>query len=422
MRLLDRFARPSPAAATRSLPVDTFSWPGVLKQTYGARDVEPIQPTFLHYASEGYQGNGVVFSVILARLALFSEAAFKWRRESDKGLFGTPDLALLESPWPGGTTGELLARMEQDASLAGNSFTLRLPDRLVRLRPDLVDRALTGGTNPEVAGYVYWAEGRGGPAQFYTPDEVADWTPIPDPLGQFRGMSWLTPVVREINSDRLMIEYKSEFFANNATPNAIITYEQKLGPGAVEQIQARWQNRYGGPTGWKTGVLDQGADFTVIGQSMEQVQFTDVQAAGENRIAAAGGVPAIVVGLKEGLDAATYANYSAAMRRFADMTMRPNWRSACAALSRIVDVPAGARLWYDTTDIAAIREAEKERAEAMQVWASAASTLLSAGYTAESVTAALTASDLSLLQHSGLLSVQLQAPGATSQTTEGIAP
>lgn len=414
-RLIDRFG----ARSARALPVDEFTWPSVLAQTYAARDLEPIQSTFLSYSTEGYQGNGIVFAVILARLNLFAEAQFKWRRESDKALFGTPELDVFKTPWPGGTTGDLLARMEQDASLAGQSF-IRRGAWLHRMRPDLVDRVLTSGPSPEIAGYAYWPEGRGvGPAEFYTPDEVADWSPIPDPMSQFRGMSWLTPVAREINADRSMSEYKGAFFTNNATPNALIKYEQKLGPGAVEQIQARWSQRYGGPNGWKTAVLDQGADFTVIGQSMEQIQFADVQAAGENRIAAAAGVPAIVVGLKEGLDASTYANYAAAMRRFADMTMRPNWRSACAALSRLVDVPAGARLWYDTTDIAAIREAERDRAEAMQVWAAAASTLLTAGYTAESVTAALTASDLTLLQHTGMLSVQLQPPGVNPETSGG---
>jgi hypothetical protein len=50
----------------------------------------------------------------------------------------------------------------------------------------------------------------------------------------------------------------------------------------------------------------------------------------------------------------------------------------------------------------------------MQVLAGAANTLLMAGYTAESITAALTAGDLTLLEHTGLLSVQLQPPGAES--------
>ena len=217
-----------------------------------------------------------------------------------------------------------------------------------------------------------------------------------------------------------MTDYKRQFFVNHATPNALIKYEQKLGTGAVELITAQGSQRYGGSDGWKTAVLDQGADFQVIGSSMEQIRFTDVQAAGENRIAAAAGVPAIIVGLKEGMDSATYSNYGPAMRRFADVTMRPNWRSACAALAKLVTAPDGARLWYDTTDISALREGEKERADTMQVLAAAASTLLMAGYTADSITAALTSGDLTLLQHTGLLSRELRAPvTAATPATKG---
>ena len=66
--------------------------------------------------------DGVVFGVILARLSLFSEAEFKFQRKADKSLYGTEALAILEDPWPNGSTGELLARMEQDVSMAGNAY------------------------------------------------------------------------------------------------------------------------------------------------------------------------------------------------------------------------------------------------------------------------------------------------------------
>ena len=52
-----------------------------------------------------------------------------------KGVF----LAVLEEPFgPNSTTGHLLARMEQDAFLAGQAYIWDPPgqDRLVRLRPD----------------------------------------------------------------------------------------------------------------------------------------------------------------------------------------------------------------------------------------------------------------------------------------------
>lgn len=410
-RLIDRIRS---RRAIAEVPASWGASTTILSQTYAARDGESIQPTFRSYSEQGYARNGIVFAVILARLGLFTEAQFKFRNLADKRLFGTDALGILEEPWPDGTTGELLARMEQDVSLAGNFFAVRSGRYIARLRPDWVDILHTPDRlHPEKLGVVYWPKGRGqGGEQIYPISEVAHWAPIPDPLAAFRGMSWLTPVIREINGDDAMTDYKANFFNQNATPNSIIKYAQKLGEGSVEKIQALWAQRYGGTSGWKTAVLDQGADFQVIGSSMESIRFTDVQAAGENRIAAAGGVPGIVVGIKAGMDAATYANYAMAMRRFADITMRPQWRSACAALAKFVTVPAGAKLWFDTTDIAALREGEKERADTMQVLAGAANTLLMAGYTAESITAALTAGDLTLLQHTGLLSVQLQPPGA----------
>jgi hypothetical protein len=123
-----------------------------------------------------------------------------------------------------------------------------------------------------------------------------------------------------------------------------------------------------------------------------------VQAAGENRIIIASGVPGIVIGSKEGLMAATYSNYEQAMRRFADITMRPLWRSVCACLSKLVTIPPGTRLWFDTADIAALRQGEKERADTMLVLSQAAAELIAAGAKPDTVTAAVAAGDITLLK------------------------
>ena len=59
----------------------------------------------------------------------------------DAHLFGNTSLVKLEQPFgPDTTTGDLLARMEQDAFLGGNAYIWDAPgeDRLVRLRPDWV--------------------------------------------------------------------------------------------------------------------------------------------------------------------------------------------------------------------------------------------------------------------------------------------
>lgn len=426
MRLIDRLRG---AEASRAL-TDVQS---VLMTTYGAPDREQVLPTFQGYASGGYGGNAIVYGAILARLQLFSEARFKFRALQDKRLFGAPSLQLLEEPWPGGSTGELLARMEQDVSLAGNSFTRRAgPDRLERLRPDLVTivSALTedelGRSVREVVGYAYDARVIDPERDLETYDvsEVAHWSPIPDPLSTFRGMSWLTPVLREIDADTALTSYKLKHLDNAATPNLLLKYQRRLDPTSVYEIQQRFGAAHAGAgNAGKALILDEGASAEVVGATLGGMGFDKVQAAGETRIAVAAGVPPVVMGLSMALNAATSDQYYLqAMRRFADMTMRPNWRSACAALRKLIDVPDGAELWFDTTDIAALQPGERDAAETMQQQAVTTNTLIMAGFEPDSVVAAVSSGDMSLLKHSGLVSVQMQAITGSPQPEAGATP
>lgn len=389
----------------------------VLTTTYGMNGNEAVLPMLVTNAMQAYCGNSVVFGAILARFSLFSEAKFVFRNRSDKTVFGAAEtdgrrntaLRILENPWPNGTTGELLIRMIQDADLAGNAYVWNTGTQLVRLRPDWITiisefrSDSIGRPYREVVGYFYdpppTEQNAWGPAQLFTVDEVAHWAPNPDPWAMWRGMSWLTPVLREVNADNQMTQYKTMYLANAASPNLLVKYSQKIGQSTVNRIRDRIADTHAGvDNAFKTLVLDEGADATVIGNTFEQMNFSTVQAAGENRIIIASGVPGIVIGSKEGLMAATYSNYEQAMRRFADITMRPLWRSACACLASIVNVPAGAELWFDVSDIAALRQGEKEQADTMAVLATAAKTFVEAGFTAETVVSALTAGDMTLLK------------------------
>jgi phage portal protein BeeE len=374
-------------------------------------------PAYMAYGNlTAYKTNSIVFGAILARMSLFSEATFAFQDLETKKLSGmftrdgrtNTSLRKLENPWPNGQTGDLLARMLQDADLAGNAYVWDSGSQLVRLRPDWITIISELGKDPlgreyrTVIGYFYDPpvsvvdiEGR---PHFFTVDEVAHWAPIPDPEAKFKGMSWLTPVAREIAADQGMTSYKIKYLDNAASPNILVKYSQRLGDGTVNRIRDRMEARHSGvDNAFRTLVLDEGADVTIIGNSFEQMNFSTVQAAGENRILIASGVPGIVVGSKEGLMAATYSNYEQAMRRFADITMRPLWRSACAALAKLVTVPSASRLWYNTTEIAALRQGEKEMADTMLVHAQAAAALKAAGWKPDSIVEALSSGDITLL-------------------------
>ena len=396
----------------------------LLMSSFGTPDKEKILPTFYN-ATHAYANSGVVFGAILARIMLLSEVEFKFENLDNKSLFGNTDLSILETPWPGGTTAELLARMEQDVSLAGNSFTAQVaPDRLARLRPDWVTIISVvleddqGREYREVVGYHYDPPVVSGQKPCtYTVDEVAHWSPIPDPMAEFRGMSWLTPVLREVDADQGLTDYKRAYLENAATPNLVIKYTTKIGPDKLDRLKEQIQARFSGPpNAFKTMVLDEGADPMILGANLAQMEYVLVQQAGENRIAMAGGVPGLVLGLQSAVDHERAGSYTEAMRKFGDMYGRPSWRSAASALSKFVVIPDRSRLWFDTSGVAALRQGDKEQADTMLVLAEAANYLMMSGYTPESIALSLSAGDVTLLQHSGLVSVQMQVPGKALTT------
>jgi hypothetical protein len=357
-------------------------------------------------AQQAYRTNGPVFACILARIMLLSQARFTFQNLVTKQLHGTEDLRILEYPWDNATTAELVARMEQDRSQAGNAYIWKADDTtLVRLPPEQVTivshevEAPGGGRYRRVLGYDWdptpTSVGASSTAQFLLVDEVAHWSYIPDPAANFRGMSWLTPILQEVSADSGMTAYKT-MYLDHGQPVTAVKYAAKLQPASIDAAVSRIMGKYGGVSNaWKPLIVDQGAD-PIMGAPLKDLDFRAVQAGGEQRICSNAGVPATIIGLRSSEQNETWET---AVRRFADLFGRSSWASLAATLQKLVpNVPAkGVRLWYDTTDIAALQAAETERAQVTQVNAAATLTLIQAGMTRESVIATVSSGDWSQL-------------------------
>ena len=385
-----------------------------------------------------YDTNGIVFACMLVRMLLFAEARFQFRRlrSGRPGeLFGTGELSVLEKPWPGGTTGDMMSKAIQYADLAGNAYIARQGNELSMLRPDWVDIVIGSLSDSAVGswdvdaraiGYVYHPGGKhsGKPPVRFFADEVAHFAPIPDPLAQFRGMSWITPLYREIMADKAATDHKLRFFENGATPNAVVKIDTPDLAKFQEWSQLFAEKHEGSGNAYKTLFLASGMDFTPVGADFQQLEFKQTQGAGETRIAAAAGVPPVIVGLSEGLQAATYSNYGQARRRFADGTMSPLWRNMCGSLSRIINVPSDSELAVDMRDIPFLKEDQKDAAAIQAQEAATIRTLVDAGFDPDVVVQAIVAGDLNRLKgnHSGLYSVQLQPPGTQTPEPQNALP
>lgn len=402
---------------------------------------EKIDNDFQSYVAGAYKSNGVVFACMLVRQMIFSEARFQWRsfRNGRPGeLFGSPELSLLENPWPGGTTGELLARMETTASLAGNYFGTTADDegrlgkaaqgrrRIVHMRPDWVTIVIDSASgNPNaldarIVGYMYEPVNTMGPKVdpvVLLPEEVCHYSPIPDPAVRFRGMSWLTPIIEEIRADKAATHHKGRFFTNGATPNMAITMGPDVTPDKFLEYVAKFKEAHqGADKAYKTLFLAGGADAKALSADFKQLDFKATQGAGETRIAAAAGVHPTVVGLAEGLSGSSLnaGNFTAAARLTANKTMRPLWRMAAASLQTLVTSPReGASLWYDDRDIAFLHEDATDLAEIRFKDAQTLRQLVDGGYNPDAAVDFVATNDLNSLRgsHSGLLPVQLQPPG-----------
>jgi Phage portal protein len=416
------------------------------QQTLGGK-VEEITPGYTSLVERAYRTNPIVFACEMARMMLFTEARFQFQqmRSGRPGdYFGDRErpnsrLALLDHPWPGATTGDLLKYILTDADFAGTSFSylhgMGSSARITRLRPDWVTMALGSYSDPDVVagdpdadflGVVYYPGGQysGRDPVVIMANQIAIFAPIPDPLAAHRGMPWLMPVIGEIMGDQAASEHKLRYFEHGATPNLVVKVNEPDPKKFKEWTDLFTQNHSSVANAYKTIYLNPGADASILGSNAKDADLRGIQGTGEVRIANAAGVPATVVGLSEGLQGSSLnaGNFASSMRRFADLTMRPLWRNVAGSLENIVPAPTGARLWYDDRDIQALAEDQKDLADIFTADTVAIENLIRSGFEAESIIEAVTNRDFTLLKHTGLFSIQLQAPGSLHMPLGEVAP
>ena len=388
-----------------------------------------VQPSIMGYAA-ALMACPPAFAAQLVRGELMSQVELAWQ-----GLRGTDRAGkIIDSPLgilANASRSGVLEQAEWHAGVGGTAFihVNRQTGQIRSLRPDWVtvvigsDQAPQDAVNPldgEIVGYVYRPNGTG-PMVTLLASDVAHWAPIPDPMSPWRGMSWLTPVLREMQGDFLATEHKLKFFENAGTPNMVFSLDPSVTPEQLRDFKTATDDALSGVgNAYKNLYLGGGADVTVVGRDMAQLEFGATLAAGENRIAVASRVPAAILGVKEGLQGSTLnaGNFGQARRAMADTWLFSNLKSLCAALETLVTPPAGTRLWYDP-NIPFLRDDAKDAAQVNATNAQAIRTLADGGFDPDSVVAAVTANDMSLLVHTGRLSVQLQKPDAADTPALG---
>lgn len=418
-----------------------------LTTTYAGMRVTEIANTLPGYAA-ALRGCPPAFAAQMVRALVLSQARFTFRRRASTSkpgrTFGGRALSSLERPWPNGTTGQLLTTMEWHAGLTGNAYvTNRTRGRLRVLRPDWVAVVYGSDQEPENAafaldgeliGYAYANGGLIAPGNgtltgvanrvhSLLPDEVAHYTAsgLTDPEGGGIGMSWLTPALKDIQADKAATEHKLMFWKNSASPNLVVKGIPAVTKDQFNEIVDAMEAQHAGlRNAFKTLYLTAGADATVVGSNFQQMDLKNITALGETRISTLSRVPASLLGISEGLAGSSLnsGNFDSSRRVFADTWVSPTLQDYAASLAPLVEVPNDAELWPDTSDMPILRDDSKAAAEieAMKQASIVAYTI--AGFTPESSVAAVAAGDVTLLKHTGMLSVQMQKPGSEQEQSD----
>jgi hypothetical protein len=355
--------------------------------------------------------------------------------------FYDPILDRLNHPWPGATSGHLLSQMDLDASLYGNSYwypeddgtlTWLDPTRMKVATGSMQDFRTGSAYGERLLGFSYH-EPNGAIASVFLPGELVHFRPLAGYASSssssqtvvnmmrnpFVGASWAGRCFADTEVDSALTGYKTAYVRNSSRPALAVTFNpEHEDPDLKEFAEAFEAKHQGVGDAFKTVYLTGGADVKTIGSNFAEIEMKAVQGAGESRIAMSAGVPAPILGNSEGLAGSSLntGNYNAARRRFGDGTLRPLWRDMCAALAEPLPTIQGMqrhqyRLWYSERDVYFLQEDVKDAAEITQIQAAAINGLIANGWDPNAARDAVVNNDLSTLEHTGLLSVQLHPPG-----------
>ena len=215
-------------------------------------------------------------------------------------------------------------------------------------------------------GYSVW-QGEGKPRQLVLPEDMTR-TIYPDPCNLTDGLGPLQAAMRDVQTDEERADYIIEMLTNTRSPGLILTQPEGWTPDQKDEVRALLNSGLGRGRRGRTLFLEgEGAKIDQAAP-LKDLDWPGMSALSETRICAAFGVPPIIIGLRSGLQNATYSNYEQAEKSFYQGSMVPRWKMLDAAFTRGFlrdegETDDSVECYHDTSDVRALREDEDKNAE-----------------------------------------------------------
>lgn len=224
--------------------------------------------------------------------------------------------------------------------------------------------------SPVLWGWAYWPPGQGAPARIPRA-EVATFL-FPDPGaesgGLAEGLGPLQVLAREVEVDTEATTFLGSLLKNSAVPGSLLKLKGRVRPEVAEKVKRIFQVEFGGLRRGEPAILDGDAEFQQVGFNLRDLEFPSLRDVAESRIAAAFGVPAILVGLKVGLESGIRATIEEQREYFAETTLCNYWRRLADTFTSDVAAEFGEGLVcrFDLSQVRAL--ADQQRAQAQPLY------------------------------------------------------
>lgn len=192
-----------------------------------------------------------------------------------------------------------------------------------------------------------------------------------DPRNVRKGMSPVKPLLREVFTDEEAANFSASILRNMGVPGGIIAPKDdkaKPSPAEVEKMKEYMKTGFTGDKRGEWLVLGTPTELQQFGFDPQALMLGNLRDIAEERVCAALGVPAAVVGFGSGLQSTKVGATMKELRKEAwDSCIRPlqtstGKQTGDQLLPDFVSKPSQFRVRWDTTQFAASQEDETEKA------------------------------------------------------------
>jgi HK97 family phage portal protein len=304
-----------------------------------------------------YRSRSIIYACTHRIVTATQEAPLRVGRETSQGWEDAkshPLSEMLKCPNDSQSYLELLADVVLHLLLTGRSYIWKWRDRAGRLAGLWsVPTSWVVKQNDESI-RIYQ-----GPDEKYKHVQPADFTRIEysDPSNPKGFCGPLQAALRDLQIDDERANHIVEMLTNLKAPGLI--FRQPAGWDEDQKADVRATlastlspGRRGSP------LFLEGADASIeLTAPLKDLDWPGLTSLSETRICSAFGVPPIVIGLRSGLERATYSNFEQAEKTFYEGTVTPLWTLLNRALTRGLLLDEGDTAWsvyHDTEDVHAL--------------------------------------------------------------------